>query len=127
MVQLMLLQLTEAIPTSPAELITASSGATKIVLMSLAALSVVSWWIIFAKWWELRKASSITRSFAHDFAGAHTVERAAQMARTTGGPPATSMARAMRFVEETTPALSRTAERTARFSGSQVAALRLGL
>ena len=66
----LLLQVTEAIPTSPAELITASSGATKFVLISLAVLSLVSWWIIFAKWLELRKASRITRSFAHDFAGA---------------------------------------------------------
>jgi len=124
---LLFAQVTEAIPTSPAELVTASSGATKIVLISLAALSLVSWWIIFAKWRELRTASRITRSFAHDFAGAHTVERAAQMARSTSGPPATIMERAMRFIEETKPALSGTAERTARFSGSQVEALRLVL
>ena len=123
----LLLQLTEAIPTSPAELVTASSGATKIVLASLAGLSLVSWWIIFAKWWELRKASRITRTFAHEFSGAHTVERAAQMARSSDGPPATIMERAMRFMEETTPALTGTAERTARFSGSQVEALRLVL
>ncbi len=120
-------QLTEAIPTSPAELITASSGATKVVLISLALLSLVSWWIIFAKWRELRTASRITRSFAHEFSGAHTVERAAQMARSSDGPPATIMERAMRFMEETKPALSGTAERTARFSGSQVEALRLVL
>ena len=94
---------------------------------ALAALSLVSWWIIFAKWLELRTASRITRSFAHEFAGAHTVDGAAQMARSTNGPPATIMERAMRFIEETTPALSGTAERTARFSGSQVEALRLVL
>lgn len=123
----LLLQLPDAIPSSPAELITASTGATKIVLASLAALSLISWWIIFAKWLELRKASRITRSFAHEFAGAHTVEGAAQMARTSQGPPATIMERAMRFIEETKPALSGTAERSARFSGSQVEALRLVL
>jgi biopolymer transport protein TolQ len=123
----LLLQVTEGIPTSPAELVTASSGATKIVLASLVGLSLISWWIIFAKWLELRKASRITRSFAHDFFGAHTVERAAQMARNTEGPPATIMDRAMRFMEETTPALAGTAERTARFSGAQVEALRLVL
>jgi len=127
MLPLLFLQLTEAIPTSPAELVTASSGATKIVLISLALLSLVSWWIIFAKWWELRKASRITRTFAHEFSGAHTVERVGQMARTSGGPPAVIMERAMRFMEETTPALSGTAERSARFSGSQVEALRLVL
>ncbi|MEX2109479.1 MAG: MotA/TolQ/ExbB proton channel family protein [Gemmatimonadaceae bacterium] len=123
----LLVQVTEAIPTSPAELVTASSGATKVVLASLAALSLISWGIIFAKWWELRKASRITRSFAHEFSGAHTVERAAQMARSSDGPPVIIMERAMRFMEETIPALSGTAERTARFSGAQVEALRLVL
>lgn len=124
---LLLLQVGGAIPSSPAELVTASTGATKIVLGALVALSLISWGIIFAKWWELRRASRITQSFAHEFAGAHTVARAAQMARSSKGPPATIMERAMRFMQETTPALSGTAERTARFSGSQVEALRLVL
>ena len=109
------------------ELVTSSTGATKLVLGILAALSLISWGIIFAKWYELRRAAQITYAFAHEFAGAHTVERAAQMARGTNGPPATIMERAMRFIQETTPALSGTAERAARFSGSQVEALRLVL
>ena len=127
MIVALLLQIGEAIPSSPAELVTSSTGATKIVLGVLVALSLVSWGIIFAKWWELRRASRITRSFAHEFAGAHTVERASEMARNSNGPPATIMERAMRFLEETTPALSGTPQRTARFSGSQVEALRLVL
>jgi len=109
------------------ELVTSSTGATKIVLAILVVLSLLSWGIIFAKWYELKKASRITHVFAHEFAGAHTVERAAQMARSTGGPPGTIMERAMRFIEETTPALSGTSERSARFSGAQVEALQLVL
>jgi biopolymer transport protein TolQ len=125
--RLLFLQLGQAIPSSPAELVTNSTGATKIVLFILVILSLLSWGIIFAKWYELRKAARITRSFAHEFAGAHTVERAAQMARGTGGPPATIMERAMRFIEETTPALHGTSDRSPRFSGAQVEALQLVL
>jgi biopolymer transport protein TolQ len=123
---LLLLQVA-GIPTSPMELITGSSGSTKIVLTILALLSLISWGIIFAKWHELRRAARITYAFAHEFAGAHTVEAAAQMARGSNGPPATIMDRAMRFIQETRPALSGTSERAARFSGSQVEALRLVL
>jgi biopolymer transport protein TolQ len=125
--RLLFLQIGQAIPSSPAELVTNSTGATKIVLFILVILSLLSWGIIFAKWYELRKAARITRSFTHEFAGAHTVERAAQMARVTGGPPAVIMDRAMRFIEETTPALHGTSERSPRFSGAQVEALQLVL
>ena len=127
MIHSLLLQVGQAIPSSPLELLTSSSGATKFVLAVLIALSLISWGIIFAKWHELRRAATITYSFAHEFAGAHTVEAAAQMARATNGPPARIMERAMRFLQETTPALSGTSERAARFSGSQVEALRLVL
>lgn len=127
MIQSFFLQVGQAIPSSPMELITSSSGSTKFVLLILVILSLVSWGIIFAKWYELRRAARITYSFAHEFAGAHTVEAAARMARVSSGPPATITERAMRFIQETTPALHGTPERTARFSGSQVEALRLVL
>ena len=121
------LLIAQAIPSSPLELVTSSTGATKIVLAILVGLSLISWGIIFAKWYELRKALRITHSFAHEFAGARTVEGAAQMARTVGGPPAVVMERATRFIQETTPALHGTSDRTARFSGAQVEALQLVL
>ena len=127
MIKSLLLQVGQAIPSSPMELITSSTGATKFVLLVLVVLSLISWGIIFAKWYELRRAARITYSFAHEFAGAHTVEAAARMARVSNGPPATITERAMRFIQETTPALHGTAERAARFSGSQVEALRLVL
>jgi biopolymer transport protein TolQ len=121
------LLLVQAIPSSPWELVTSSTGATKIVLAILVVLSLISWGIIFAKWYELKRALRITHSFSHEFAGAYTVERAAQVARSGGGPPATIMERAMRFIEETKPALSGTSERSARFSSAQVEALQLVL
>ncbi|MFL5630678.1 MAG: hypothetical protein ACJ77T_05455, partial [Gemmatimonadaceae bacterium] len=64
------LQAAQAIPSSPMELVTNSTGATKIVLFILVVLSLISWGIIFAKWYELRRAARITHSFAHEFAGA---------------------------------------------------------
>jgi biopolymer transport protein TolQ len=124
---LLLLQIGQAIPSSPMELVTNSTGATKIVLAILVVLSLLSWGIIFSKWYELKRAMRITHAFAHEFAGARTVENAAQMARVSNGPPATIMERAMRFIEETTPALRETSERAARFSGAQVEALQLVL
>jgi biopolymer transport protein TolQ len=124
---LFFLQAAQAIPSSPMELVTNSTGATKFVLAILVVLSLISWGIIFSKWYELRKAARVTYAFGREYAGAHTVARAAQMARSAGGPPATIMERAMRFIEETTPALRETSERAARFSGAQVEALQLVL
>src|SRR5215208_2944559 len=127
MIALLILQAAQGIPSSPFELVTSSTGATKVVLAILIALSLLSWGIIFAKWYELRRAARITYSFAHEFAGARSVESAAQIASRSNGPPATIMERAMRFIEETTPALSGTSERSARFSSAQVEALQLVL
>lgn len=120
-------QAAQRVPSSPMELVTSSTGATKIVLAILVVLSLLSWGIIFGKWYELKKALRITRSFADEFAGVPTVDRASQLARSIGGPPATIMERAMRFIAETTPALSGTTERSARFSSAQVEALQLVL
>ena len=127
MTGILYLQIGQAIPSSPMELVTNSTGATKIVLAILVVLSLISWGIIFAKWYELRRGLRVTYAFSHDFAGVPTLERAAQLARDSGGPPATIMERAMRFIEETRPALHGTAERSARFSGAQVEALQLVL
>ncbi|PYO77805.1 MAG: hypothetical protein DMD63_09720, partial [Gemmatimonadetes bacterium] len=99
------LQIGQAIPTSPMELVTNSTGATKVVLAILIVLSLISWAIILGKGFELRRALRVTHAFARDFAGVPTLERAGQLGRETGRPPATIMERAMRFIQETTPAL----------------------
>ena len=121
------LLIAQAVPSSPLELVTSSTGATKIVLGILVVLSLLSWGIIFSKWYVLKRALRITQAFADEFAGVPTAERAAQLARSVGGPPARMMERAMRFMAETTPAISRTTERSARFSSAQVEALQLVL
>lgn len=127
MKEILYLQIGQAIPTSPMELVTNSTGATKIVLAILIVLSLISWMIIFAKWYELRRGLRVTYNFSHEFAGVPNLDRAAQLAREMGAPPSTIMERAMRFIEETTPGLHGTTERAARFSSAQVEALQLVL
>jgi len=94
LIPILFLQTGQAIPSSPMELVTNSTGATKIVLTILVILSLISWGIIFAKWYELRRGLRITYTYSHDFAGVPTLERAAQLASESGGPPATIMERA---------------------------------
>ena|SRR5438552_3436388 len=119
--------LLQAIPSTPSELLIGSSGSTKVVLGILIALSLISWGIIIAKWAQFRRITGISRKFDRDFARVRTMDEAAGLVRRTGGPHAALMDRAVRFLEETKPALTGTAERTARFSASQVESLRLVL
>jgi biopolymer transport protein TolQ len=51
----MMLQVGRAVPTTPWELITTSSLATKIVLVVLTFFSVLSWFLIVLKWWQFRR------------------------------------------------------------------------
>lgn len=124
----MLTQIGAALPSSPVELITASTGATKVVLALLVLLSLISWAIMVGKWIEFRRAAAATRDFGEAFHSARTLEDAADRVRDIHRSPNTEiMNRAVRFIDETTPALSATTDRTARLSGSQVEALRLVL
>ncbi len=51
----MLLQVGRAVPTSPSELVLASSRETQFVLGILVLFSVVSWYLIVLKWWQFRR------------------------------------------------------------------------
>jgi biopolymer transport protein TolQ len=52
---MMLLQVGGALPTSAWELITTSSGATKVILGVLVVFSLLSWFIIVLKWVQIRR------------------------------------------------------------------------
>jgi len=52
---MMLLQVGGALPTSAWELITTSSGATKVILGILVTFSLLSWFIIVLKWVQFRR------------------------------------------------------------------------
>jgi biopolymer transport protein TolQ len=120
-----LMQIGEAVPSSPMELVTQSSGPTKVVLLVLAILSLVSWAIMIAKWREFKRAETAGREFVDRFERAHTLDEAAAIAeRSAASPHKDVMTRAVRFITETTPALAATGERRARLSASQVEALR---
>ena len=51
----MFLQVGRAVPTTPWDLVLTSSRETKFVLAILVAFSLVSWYLIFLKWWQFRR------------------------------------------------------------------------
>ncbi len=96
---LLALQLGTALPTTPMDLIRQSTIATKIVLVLLGTLSLISWAIMLAKWREFRRADVRARAFEKDFASAHTLEAAAALVRRGAeGPFASIVSRASNFV-----------------------------
>src|SRR5205823_2528534 len=50
-----LFQVGRAVPTTPWELVLTSSRETKFVLAILVVFSIVSWYLIFLKWWQFRR------------------------------------------------------------------------
>jgi len=123
-----LMQVGAAVPSSPIELVTSSTLATKIVLAILVILSLISWSVMIAKTIEFRRAESAGRAFMDAFENAPSLDAAADLARrSTLSPQREVMRRALRFLHETTPALGPTSDRGARMSASQVEALRLVL
>lgn len=121
----MFLEVGSAVPTTPLELVTQSSGATKVVLLILAILSLVSWAIMIAKSIEFKRSEKAGRDFMDSFERAHTLDEASEMSdRSPASLHKGVMTRAMRFITETTPALAAQGERRARLSASQVEALR---
>jgi len=128
MITAALIQVGEAIPSSPTELIMASSGETKVVLVVLAILSIISWTLMAAKAREFKRAERNSRVFMDEFERSHTLDEAVALSqRSPPGPHKGVMTRAVRFITETTPAMGATEERRARLSASQVEALRLVL
>jgi biopolymer transport protein TolQ len=120
-----LMQIGAAVPSSPMELVQQSSGATKVVLLILAVLSLISWTLMIGKWIEFKRAEKSGRDFVDKFERAHTLDEATSIAeRSSASPQKDVMTRAARFINETTPALAATGDRHARLSASQVEALR---
>ncbi|MEO7964662.1 MAG: MotA/TolQ/ExbB proton channel family protein [Gemmatimonadaceae bacterium] len=121
-------QIGSAIPSTPLELIVSSDLVTKIVLGLLAVLSLVSWTIMLAKWREFAKVRKQSAMFLDAFSSARSLEEVVHGLRRVGTSPfANVFERAERFVREVQPAMAATTDRGARFSSSQVEALRLVL
>ena len=121
-----LLQVSEAIPSSPWEMITHATPVTKFVLVLLAVLSLVSWAIMFAKWWEFRTGREASRSFVSEFERQTTLEQAQALAQRSPANPFTRvLERAIRFLPESRGSEDYGRENsTLVMSGSRVEALR---
>lgn len=122
------LQTGAALPTTPWELITTSDIATKVVLVILMILSLISWAVMIAKWRELRRVRRASDVFLRAFESAHRVADVASAKRKARPNPfARVFDRAELFLTETQPAMAPTNDRSGRFSASQVEALRMVL
>jgi len=60
---MMLLQVGGALPTSPWELVTTSSLATKLVLLVLVIFSLICWFLILLKWMQFRRLRKLGDRF----------------------------------------------------------------
>lgn len=115
------------LPRNALELITTADIVTQVVLALLLVLSVISWTIMAAKWREFRRFHTTSREFLHAFTRARSMSEAAIATRKASGSFVRIFERAETFLTETPPAMAATPDRTARFSASQVEALRLVL
>ena len=120
-------QVGAAAPMTPWGMVTQSTMMTKVVLIALVVLSLVSWAIMFLKWRELRAVFAAGRTFMHDFERASGLEDAGGIARRSPPSPFTRVfSRAVNFFAEMKPGALSDAQ-ASPLSGSQVEALRLVL
>ena len=96
------LQVTEAIPSSPWEMVTHATAVTKLVLALLVVLSLVSWAIMFLKWREFRALEQTSRGFMTEFEHqTRLVEAQGLVRRSTPNPFTRVFDRAIQFLPET--------------------------
>lgn len=116
------------VPHTPWEMVLAGSALTQGIFVFLVLLSLLSWGIVLAKWREFRRATRSGDDFMREFERSETLDEAARASARAGASPHTRVfARALQFLQDTKPALAGSPDRTARYSGSQVEALRLVL
>jgi biopolymer transport protein TolQ len=120
-------QIGGAIPTAPIDMITQASLVTKLVLVLLAVLSLISWAIMLAKWFELGRVERAGKVFTREFERAPALDSAAGLVRRSPASPFTRVfSRAVNFFAEMKPGALRDSS-VGQLTGSQVEALRLVL
>ncbi len=124
---MLLLQIKSAIPSTRLDLVASASTETKVVLVVLAVLSLLSWTVMLAKWSAFRRAERDGRLFLEEFHRSARLEEVAALAQRSRPSAHTRvMQRALDFLTETR--LVRSADGApATLSASQVQALRLVL
>jgi len=120
-----LLQVTEAIPSTPWEMVTHATGVTKLILLLLAILSLVSWAIMFMKWREFRAVATTSRAFMTEFEHQKRLVEAQGLVRRSVPNAFTRIFdRAVQFLPESQPAGSYGGPVSDAASGSRVETLR---
>jgi biopolymer transport protein TolQ len=120
------LQIGSAVPSSPIDLVTNATVATKIVLIILVVLSLVSWAIMFAKGREFRSVRAASRTFMHEFESLYRFDQVAGLAKRSKPSPFTRVFdRALHFVTDPRPGGVPAASESLVMTGSQVEALRM--
>jgi biopolymer transport protein TolQ len=121
----MLLQIKTAIPSTRLELVTNASDETKLVLVILVVLSLLSWSVMLAKWMAFRRAERLGDRFMADFHKSGKLEAVASLAKRSRSSAHTRvMHRALQFLTETRLVHGQDGA-PATLSASQVQALRL--
>ena len=126
------MQVSQAIPTTPIELVTHATRVTQFVLVVLVVLSLISWGLMLAKWWELRGAARASLAFENEFTRATRLDQVRTLAKRSPPSPFTRVfGRAAEFLHDLRAGATRAGEGgvatmvSERLSGSQVEALRL--
>lgn len=106
-----------------------SGPVTQGILALLAVLSLMSWAIMLAKWWEFRRLENQSRKFVEEVEHATKFEQAAALARRAKPTPFTRVVtRAAEFVGDVRAAQAASPDAvSATLSAAQVEALRLVL
>jgi biopolymer transport protein TolQ len=99
-----LLQVGRAVPTTPWELVLTSSRETQFVLGILVLFSLVSWFLIFKKWWDFRKLRLLADRFMSEIERAPRLEDAYHAAMRLPPSPYNRLLReAIHFFSELKP------------------------
>jgi biopolymer transport protein TolQ len=124
---MLLLQIKSAIPSTRFELILNASDETKVVLVVLVVLSLLSWSVMFAKWLAFRGAEKSGREFIAEFHKGGRLESVASLAKRSKPSAYTRvLQRALQFLQETGLVRGEDGQ-PAQLTASQVQALRLVL
>lgn len=104
----MLLQVGRALPSSPWDLVLASSRETQFVLAVLVVFSIISWYLIILKWWQFRHMRWQADRFMREIEKANRLEEAYHTAMRLPPSPYNRLLReAVQFFSQLKPGVLR--------------------
>jgi len=124
-----MMQAGRAVPTSTWELVATASVETKVVLVVLAAFSLVSWYLIISKVWQFRRLKAAGKAFFRAVAHATRLHEARQaIAILPPSPYVRLFSEGVTFYGELVPGgVNAEPHQAGRLSSSQLEALRMVL